>query len=164
MGPGAFMSEEVLRPIPIRASPCLEARTTTRKRRTLYPFKGGDVDHRDRIFLATSAYVRIRSAAHVDATVGRIFVSSMSIDKVFEEVNEHMRRIYWDIPPLRVRTIDRPKAQQLAGILTVPDRRFAHMFLIPDETLRQGWRATGNDSYDDLPRFLEETAICAAAN
>ena len=130
------MAGEVLRPIPIRASPCVEAKTTTRKRRTFYAFTNGEIDHRDRIFLATSVEVRNRCTVHVNATIGRIFLSSMSGEEVVEEVNRRMRMIYPDIPRFSVLPIDRPTAQKLTGMLMVPDRRFGHMFLIPDELLR----------------------------
>lgn len=142
-----------MRSIPIRSSPPVQ-----RARRSFYPFDESTCDDRDRTFLAISAEVRSRSPMHVDASIGRIFASSMSIDDVVEEVNNRMRMIYLDMPRMEVLDIDREVAKRLARILTTPDRQYGHLFLIPDETLRLGLKATRLDSQDDLPLFLDATA------
>jgi hypothetical protein len=62
------------------------------------------------------------------------------------------------MPHMKVLLIDRVTAQRLARLLTTPDRRYGHLFLIPDEMLRLGWKTTRLDSQDGLPLFLDATA------
>lgn len=80
----------------------------------------------------------------------------MSLDDVSSEVNKRMKLIYSDIPRMKVLLIDKVTATRLARLLTTPDRRYGHLFLIHDEVLRLGWKATRVDSQGDLPLFLDE--------
>lgn len=150
----------IVRPVPVRPSS-----QPLRARKSFYPFDPSACDERDRTFLAISAEARSQSPMHIDASVGRIFASSMSLDDVSGEVNTRMRLIYSDIPRMKVLLIDRATAKRLARLLTTPDHRYGHLFLIHDEVLRLGWKATRVDSQGDLPLFLDEaTATLAAAN